>query len=127
MRNKDQQCWFTSSQWISASISLSHAGSHCLHEYSISDGAKLFLAHKPPTSTAESGPQQPLREASSASGSGRGDPVAGSEGRSEEGRSEEGRMVLTVKVLKGGREEKIEVTCGWEVGREERDYLLLSV
>ena len=31
-----------------------------------------------------------------------------------EGRSEEGGVVLTVRVLKGGREERIEVSYEWE-------------
>ena len=49
---------------------------------------------------------------SSADGGSRGDVAVLATGG--EGRSEEGGVVLTVRVLKGGREERIEVSCEWE-------------
>ena len=49
---------------------------------------------------------------SSADGGSRGDAAVLTTGG--EGRSEEGGVVLTVRVLKGGREERIEVSYEWE-------------
>ena len=71
---------------------------------------KIFLAHKPLTSGENVAlPELPLPgdRAMESRGNEEG---RGGEGRSEEGRGEEGRMVVRVKVLKGGREEEIEVS-----------------
>lgn len=79
-----------------------------LGSYGITDGAKLFLTHKPhartpvTTSSAETTDPQALTGSTAGEGRAPRDPVAMEVDREE-------RMVLTVKLLKGGREETVEV------------------
>ena len=87
--------------------------SQSLDHYGLTDGVKIFLTHRPAATST------PVTASSVSADSSRPHPqlnTAGHEAVDMETDGEE-RVVLMVKVLKGGREEKVEVRG--KVGRFE--------